>query len=195
MRIILGSKSPRRRELIQSIGLEAEIVLKTIEIDEIFPQEINPREVASYLAELKSNPLITNLNSDELLITSDTVVLKDKEILGKPMNREEAISMIQSLSNSRHQVITGVHLRTSSKSLTISNSTDVIFDELTNEEVVYYVDKYKPFDKAGSYGIQEWIGYIGVSKIHGCYYNVMGLPLNALYQTMKLEFPPFASLK
>ena len=195
MRIILGSKSPRRRELIQSIGLEAEIVLKSIEIDEIFPQEINPREVASYLAELKSNPLITNLNSDELLITSDTVVLKDKEILGKPMNREEAISMIQSLSNSRHRVITGVHLRTSSKSLTISNSTDVIFDELTNEEVVYYVDKYKPFDKAGSYGIQEWIGYIGVSKIHGCYYNVMGLPLNALYQTMKLEFPPFASLK
>ena len=195
MRIILGSKSPRRRELIQSIGLEAEIVLKSIEIDEIFPQEINPREVASYLAELKSNPLITNLNSDELLITSDTVVLKDKEILGKPMNREEAISMIQSLSNSRHQVITGVHLRTSSKSLTISNSTDVIFDELTNEEVVYYVDKYKPFDKAGSYGIQEWIGYIGVSKIHGCYYNVMGLPLNALYQTMKLEFPSFASLK
>lgn len=195
MRIILGSKSPRRRELIQSIGLEAEIVLKSIEIDEIFPQEINPREVASYLAELKSNPLITNLNSDELLITSDTVVLKDKEILGKPMNREEAISMIQSLSNSRHQVITGVHLRTSSKSLTISNSTDVIFDELTNEEVVYYVDKYKPFDKAGSYGIQEWIGYIGVSQIHGCYYNVMGLPLNALYQTMKLEFPPFASLK
>lgn len=195
MRIILGSKSPRRRELIQSIGLEAEIVLKSIEIDEIFPQEINPREVASYLAELKSNPLITNLNSDELLITSDTVVLKDKEILGKPMNREEAISMIQSLSNSRHQVITGVHLRTSRKSLTISNSTDVIFDELTNEEVVYYVDKYKPFDKAGSYGIQEWIGYIGVSKIHGCYYNVMGLPLNALYQTMKLEFPPFASLK
>lgn len=195
MRIILGSKSPRRRELIQSIGLEAEIVLKSIEIDEIFPQEINPREVASYLAELKSNPLITNLNSDELLITSDTVVLKDKEILGKPMNREEAISMIQSLSNSRHQVITGVHLRTSSKSLTISNSTDVIFDELTNEEVVYYVDKYKPFDKAGSYGIQEWIGYIGVSKINGCYYNVMGLPLNALYQTMKLEFPPFASLK
>ena len=195
MRIILGSKSPRRRELIQSIGLEAEIVLKSIEIDEIFPQEINPREVASYLAELKSNPLITNLNSDELLITSDTVVLKDKEILGTPMNREEAISMIQSLSNSRHRVITGVHLRTSSKSLTISNSTDVIFDELTNEEVVYYVDKYKPFDKAGSYGIQEWIGYIGVSKIHGCYYNVMGLPLNALYQTMKLEFPPFASLK
>ena len=195
MRIILGSKSPRRRELIQSIGLEAEIVLKSIEIDEIFPQEINPREVASYLAELKSNPLITNLNSDELLITSDTVVLKDKEILGKPMNREEAISMIQSLSNSRHRVITGVHLRTSSKSLTISNSTDVIFDELTNEEVVYYVDKYKPFDKAGSYGIQEWIGYIGVSQIHGCYYNVMGLPLNALYQTMKLEFPPFASLK
>ena len=195
MRIILGSKSPRRRELIQSIGLEAEIVLKSIEINEIFPQEINPREVASYLAELKSNPLITNLNFDELLITSDTVVLKDKEILGKPMNREEAISMIQSLSNSRHRVITGVHLRTSSKSLTISNSTDVIFDELTNEEVVYYVDKYKPFDKAGSYGIQEWIGYIGVSQIHGCYYNVMGLPLNALYQTMKLEFPPFASLK
>ena len=195
MRIILGSKSPRRRELIQSIGLEAEIVLKSIEINEIFPQEMNPREVASYLAELKSNPLITNLNSDELLITSDTVVLKDKEILGKPMNREEAISMIQSLSNSRHRVITGVHLRTSSKSLTISNSTDVIFDELTNEEVVYYVDKYKPFDKAGSYGIQEWIGYIGVSQIHGCYYNVMGLPLNALYQTMKLEFPPFASLK
>lgn len=195
MKIILGSKSPRRRELIQSLGFAAEIELRTEEVEEVFPADMNPIDVAGYLAKLKATPLLPDLNGQELLITSDTVVLRDNEILGKPANREEAISMIQSLSGKKHQVITGVHLETVEKSLTLSNTTEVHFEALTNEEVTFYVDNFKPFDKAGAYGIQEWIGHIGISKIDGCYYNVMGLPLNALYQTMKREFPVFTSLR
>jgi septum formation protein len=195
MKIILGSKSPRRRELIQSLGLATEIELRSKEIDEVFPQEMNPKDVAGYLAKLKSTPLLPSLAADELLITSDTVVIRENEILGKPADQKEAIDMIGSLSNNSHQVITGVHLQTTEKTISISNSTTVLFDELTDEEVLFYVENYKPFDKAGSYGIQEWLGYIGIAKIEGCYYNVMGLPLNALYQTMKREFPQFTSLK
>lgn len=195
MKIILGSKSPRRRELIQSLGLAAEIELRSKEVEEIFPEDMNPHDVAGYLAKLKANPLLLDLKDNELLITSDTVVLRENEILGKPENREEAISMITSLSAKKHQVITGVHLQTTEKSLTISNTTEVHFEALTNEEIAFYVDIFKPYDKAGAYGIQEWIGYIGISKIDGCYYNVMGLPLNALYQTMKREFSSFTSLR
>ncbi|MFZ9028109.1 MAG: Maf family nucleotide pyrophosphatase [Crocinitomicaceae bacterium] len=195
MKIILGSKSPRRRELIQSLGLEAEIELRSEEVDEIFPDDLNPHNVAGYLAKLKATPLLPKLKDHELLITSDTVVLRDNEILGKPENREEAISMIASLSGKKHHVITGVHLQTTEKFLTFSNTTEVHFEELTNEEIAFYVDNFKPYDKAGAYGIQEWIGYVGISKIDGCYYNVMGLPLNALYQTMKHEFKAFTSLR
>ena len=195
MKIILGSKSPRRRELIQSLGLAAEIELRSKEVEEIFPDDMNPHDVAGYLANLKATPLLPDLKDQELLITSDTVVLRGNEILGKPENREEAISMIASLSANKHQVITGVHLQTTEKSLTISNTTEVHFEALTNEEITFYVDNFKPYDKAGAYGIQEWIGYIGISKIDGCYYNVMGLPLNALYQTMKRKFPAFTSLR
>lgn len=195
MKIILGSKSPRRRELIQSLGLAAEIELRSKEVEEIFPEDMNLHDVAGYLAKLKAAPLLPDLKDQELLITSDTVVLRENEILGKPENREEAISMITSLSAKKHQVITGVHLQTTEKSLTISNTTEVHFEALTNEEIAFYVDNFKPYDKAGAYGIQEWIGYIGISKIDGCYYNVMGLPLNALYQTMKRDFSSFTSLK
>lgn len=195
MKIILGSKSPRRRELIQSLGLAAEIELRSKDVEEVFPEDMNRHDVAGYLAKLKATPLLPNLKDNELLITSDTVVLRENEILGKPENREEAISMIGSLCGKQHQVITGVHLQTTKKSLTISNTTEVHFEALTNEEIAFYVDNFKPYDKAGAYGIQEWIGYIGISKIDGCYYNVMGLPLNALYQTMKREFPLFTSLR
>lgn len=195
MKIILGSKSPRRRELIQSLGLAAEIELRSKEIDEVFPMDMNPYDVAGYLAKLKSTPLLPGLKENELLITSDTVVLRDSEILGKPAHREDAMAMIGSLSNKKHQVITGVHLETFNKSITISNITEVHFEKLTEEEIAFYVDNFKPYDKAGAYGIQEWIGYIGISKIDGCYYNVMGLPLNALYQTMKREFSEFTSLR
>ncbi len=195
MKIILGSKSPRRRELMKSLNLAAEIELRTKEIDEIFPDDMNPKEVAGYLAELKSVPLLPDLKEQELLITSDTVVLCNNEILGKPKNREHAISMIRSLCGKIHHVITGVHLQTLNKSVTISNTTEVQFELLSNEEISFYVDNFQPYDKAGAYGIQEWIGHIGVSKINGCYYNVMGLPLNELYQTMKCEFPAFTFLR
>lgn len=193
MKIVLGSKSPRRQELMKDLGFEIEI--RTKEIEEIYPDNLDVLKVAEYLAELKNQPLREDLQPNELLITSDTVVLRDNVILGKPSSREEAILMIRSLSNRKHQVITGVCLSTINKSIVFSNSTEVHFEDLLEKEIEYYVDNYKPYDKAGAYGIQEWIGYIGIKKIDGCYYNVMGLPLNQLYQSVKKEFPEFTSLR
>lgn len=193
MKVILGSKSPRRQELLNSLGFDIEI--RTKEIDEIYPSDLNPLKVAEYLATLKGSHLKTELKENELLITSDTVVITNGILLGKPLNRLDAIEMITSLSGKSHQVITGVYLSTLTKEMQFSNTTEVFFDELTSEEIEFYVDQYKPFDKAGAYGIQEWIGYIGIRKIVGCYYNVMGLPLNELYQIVKGEFPEFISLR
>lgn len=192
-KIVLGSKSPRRQELLKSLGFNIEI--RTKEIEENFPEEMDVLEVAEYLAKLKSEPLINSVSSSELLITSDTVVLRDNEILGKPFGRKEAIEMITSLSDKEHQVITGVCLTTHDRQITFSNSTTVQFDDLELVEIEYYVDNFKPYDKAGAYGIQEWLGYVGIKKIEGCYYNVMGLPMNALYQKIKKEFPEFISLQ
>ena len=192
-KIVLGSKSPRRQELLKSMGFNIEI--RTKEIEENFPEEMDVLEVAEYLAKLKSEPLKDSLSKSELLITSDTVVLRDNEILGKPFDRKEAIEMITSLSDKEHQVITGVCLTTHDRQITFSNSTTVQFDDLELVEIEYYVDNFKPYDKAGAYGIQEWLGYVGIKKIEGCYYNVMGLPMNALYQKIKKEFPEFISLQ
>lgn len=192
-KIVLGSKSPRRQELLKSLGFNIEI--RTKEIEENFPEEMDVLEVAEYLAKLKSEPLINSISSSELLITSDTVVLRDNAILGKPFDRKEAIEMITSLSDKEHQVITGVCLTTHDRQITFSNSTTVQFDDLELVEIEYYVDNFKPYDKAGAYGIQEWLGYVGIKKIEGCYYNVMGLPMNALYQKIKKEFPEFISLQ
>lgn len=192
-KIVLGSKSPRRQELLKSLGFNIEI--RTKEIEENFPSEMDVLEVAEYLAKLKSEPLRDTLSNSELLITSDTVVLRDNEILGKPSDRTEAIDMITSLGGKEHKVITGVCLTTYDRQITFSNSTTVQFDDLELVEIEYYVDNFKPYDKAGAYGIQEWLGYIGIKKIEGCYYNVMGLPMNALYQKIKKEFPEFISLR
>jgi len=182
-KLILGSKSPRRQALIKELGFPVEI--RTKEVEEIYPEDLSPEKVPEYLAKLKAEPLVASLLDDEILVTSDTIVLLDGEVLGKPADANMAKEMIQRLSGTTHSVITGVCLSTNTLQHTFSSVTKVFFSELSSEEIDHYVDTFKPFDKAGSYGIQEWIGYIGVSKIEGCYYNVMGLPLHDLYQQLK----------
>ena len=177
-KIVLGSKSPRRQELIKELGFPFEI--RTKEVEENFPSSLDSSEVAPFLARLKAQPLIATLTSQELLLTSDTVVVHNNTILGKPKDSDEAFSMLRSLSNDTHEVITGVHLESISQKKTFATSTKVHFSELTDEQIHYYIKNYEPFDKAGSYGIQEWIGMIGVEKIEGCFYNVMGLPVHDL---------------
>jgi len=186
VKIVLASKSPRRQELIKELGFDYEIRIK--EVEEIYPKEIDPYKVPEFLAALKSEPILPTLSKNEILLTSDTIVLADNKILGKPSNEVEAYEMIKSLSGKTHQVITGVQLKSLSKTISFSSITQVFFSELTDQEINFYIEKYQPMDKAGSYGIQEWIGYIGVSKIEGCYYNVMGLPIHDVYQSLKRNF-------
>lgn len=185
-KIILGSKSPRRQALIKEIGLPVEIRIK--EVDELYPENLKKEDVPAYLAELKASPLLNGLSEVELLITSDTIVLFNGQILGKPKDAAHSIEMLVELSGNFHDVITGVHLHSKDHFHTFSTRTRVYFSQLSKSEINYYVEHYQPFDKAGSYGIQEWIGYIGVSKIEGCYYNVMGLPMHDLYHALKTEF-------
>lgn len=181
--LVLGSKSPRRQALIGELGFPVEI--RTDEIEEIYPDDLPPEKVPAYLAKLKAQPLLSTLQENEILVTSDTVVLLDGKVIEKPVNRDNAIEMLQQLSNNTHTVITGVHLASEAKNTEFSTHTKVFFSELSQADIEHYVDTFQPFDKAGSYGIQEWIGYIGVSKIEGCYYNVMGLPLHDLYKALK----------
>ncbi len=181
--LILGSKSPRRQELIQGLGLPYEV--RTLDTDESYPESLKPQQIASFLAEIKAKALLDTLKPNELLLTSDTVVITDSEVLGKPENQEQAKKMIAMLSGKTHQVITGVHLATLAHSYTFDVVTEVTFLPLESWEIDYYVEKYIPLDKAGSYGIQEWIGYIGIEKMHGSYYNVMGLPTAELWKVMK----------
>jgi septum formation protein len=184
--LVLGSKSPRRQALITELGFE--VVIRTDEIDEIYPNHLSTEDIPIYLAKLKAQPLIGTLNENEILVTSDTIVHLDGKAVEKPRHREEAVQMLKALSGRAHTVITGVHLESTSKSHSFSTQTHVFFSELSDEEISHYIDTYKPFDKAGAYGIQEWIGYIGVAKIEGCYYNVMGLPLHDLYKALKEVF-------
>lgn len=184
--LILGSKSPRRQALIQELGFPVEIRIH--EIEEIYPEDLASEKVPEYLAVLKAQPLVPSLSDSEILVTSDTIVLQNNEVIGKPKDRDDAIAMLERLSGKMHQVITGVSLISKEKSHRFSSMTEVYFSELTQEDIVHYVDSCKPFDKAGSYGIQEWIGFIGVSKIKGCYYNVMGLPLHDVYRALKHHF-------
>ena len=181
--LILGTKSPRRQELIQGLGLPYEV--RTLDTDESYPESLKPQQIASFLAEIKAKALLDTLKPNELLLTSDTVVITDSEVLGKPENQEQAKKMIAMLSGKTHQVITGVHLATLAHSYTFDVVTEVTFLPLESWEIDYYVEKYIPLDKAGSYGIQEWIGYIGIEKMHGSYYNVMGLPTAELWKVMK----------
>ena len=183
-KIILASGSPRRRELLEGLGLS--FTVKCIDgIDESYPESLPAEETALFIAKKKSEAYKGLTDSGHLIITADTVVVCNDMVLGKPSNKNEAQKMLNMLSGKTHQVITGVTLATKEKTVSFSVSTDVRFTTLDKKAIEYYVDKYRPLDKAGAYGIQEWIGYVGVEYISGSYYNVMGLPIQRLYQELK----------
>ena len=182
--IILASKSPRRQELLRGMGIEFSIMTK--ETDECFPPEMPLDEVPKYLSLQKSLAFADEeLPADYLLITSDTVVICEGEILGKPKDREDAARMLQLLSGKTHHVVTGVTVRSAEKTESFAVRSNVTFAELDDEEIDYYIEHCKPYDKAGAYGIQEWIGYVGISGLEGSFYNVMGLPTRKLYGVLK----------
>ena len=183
--IILASKSPRRQELLRGMGLDFEILTK--ETSEDYPAELPLDEVPKYLSLQKSLAFNENeLPVDYLLITSDTVVICEGEILGKPKDKEDAERMLQLLSGKTHHVVTGVTVRSAGKTESFAVRSNVTFAELDEEEINYYIEHCKPYDKAGAYGIQEWIGYVGISGLEGSFYNVMGLPTRKLYQCLKV---------
>lgn len=182
--IILASNSPRRRELLAGLGIAFQT--RVIPgIDESYPDGLTGPEIALHIASAKASAYLPALSAQELLITADTIVYTDGKVFGKPNDRSEACSMLRALSGRTHQVITGVTLQTLERNRSFAVTTEVTFAELSDEEITYYVDHYRPFDKAGSYGIQEWIGFVGVTGIHGSYFNVMGLPVQRLYQELK----------
>lgn len=182
--IILASKSPRRQELLRGMGVDFEILTK--ETPENYPIDLPLDEVPRYLSLQKSLAFNDKeLPADYLLITSDTVVICEGEILGKPKDREEAVRMLRLLSGQTHHVVTGVTVRTAEKTESFAVRSNVAFAELDQDEIDYYIEHCKPFDKAGAYGIQEWIGYVGISGLEGSFYNVMGLPTRKLYQCLK----------
>lgn len=182
-KIVLASGSPRRQQFFKDFGLDFEIRLR--EIEEVYPEHLKANQITDYLAELKGNAFDGNLAEQELLITSDTIVWHNNKALGKPKDAEDAFQMLKKLSNSTHQVITSVSFKTVEKVTTIHDYTEVTFCKLTDEMIHFYVDNFKPFDKAGSYGIQDWIGLVGVKSISGSYTNVMGLPTHLVYDFFK----------
>ena len=183
-RIILGSRSPRRRELLADCDITFEVA-DSYEVEEIFPADLPAAEVAEYLSRLKADGSPLPLAENDILITADTVVINNGEILGKPADRDHAIRMIASLGGKTHTVVTGVTIRTAERSVSFSSSSEVTFRALDTDEIEYYIDTYRPFDKAGAYGIQEWIGCTAIESISGSFYNVMGLPVAALYKQLK----------
>lgn len=182
-RLILASQSPRRRQLLTEAGIEFDLAPR-FECEESFPATMAAGEVAEYLSALKSEAYPESLGERDILLTADTVVIACGRILGKPADRAEAIEMIALLSGCEHEVITGVTLRSAADRHSFSVRTKVRFRELRQEEIEYYVDHYRPMDKAGAYGIQEWIGYVGIEGIEGSFYNVMGLPVQRLYTAL-----------
>ncbi|MEI6866658.1 Maf family nucleotide pyrophosphatase [Flavicella sp.] len=183
--IILASGSPRRQQFLEELKIPFSI--KFFDIEEIYPPQLIREEITNYLAELKAKPFDTILKEDELIIASDTVVWFKNKALGKPKNHQESFDMLSALSGNSHEVISSICFKTKRATKTIHDCTKVYFKNLTSDEINFYIDNYKPFDKAGSYGIQEWIGYIGVEKIEGNYSNVMGFPLSKLYEFLKNE--------
>lgn len=182
--ILLASKSPRRRELLTQLRLPFKVV--TIGgIDESYPESLPAEEVPLYLANLKADAYLKMLRDNELIITADTLVILENRIMGKPAGREEAIKMLTALSGKTHHVVSGVSLTSRERRTSFTVKTDVTFAALTPEEIEYYVDNFLPFDKAGAYGIQEWIGCVAVEKIEGSFYNVMGLPVHQLYKELE----------
>lgn len=185
MKIILASNSPRRKELLGGLGVDFEVKVLN-GVDESYPDTLPAKDVAEYIATEKAAAY--TVQEDELLITADTVVIVGQDILGKPEDAADACRMLRELSGKTHQVVTGVCLTTSKEQRRFSVTTDVTFKQLSDAEIEHYVDKYKPFDKAGAYGIQEWIGYIGVTALNGSYYNVMGFPVQRVYEELTTHF-------
>ena len=182
-KFVLASKSPRRQELLKGIVPEFDIMLR--DTAESYPETLQGAQIVEHLAKLKASAFEGELAENQFLITADTIVWVDNQVLGKPKDRAVAIEMLHQLSGRKHTVYTGVCLKTTQKERVFSAATDVYFRQLSDDEIAYYVDTYKPFDKAGSYGIQEWIGYVGIERIDGSYFNVMGLPVQRLYQELK----------
>jgi len=182
--LILASNSPRRKELLA--GLDVDFEVRVIDgIDESYPQDLPTRQIAEYISRKKAAAYRMSMAKDELVITADTVVILGDEVMGKPKDGSDACRMLRKLSGHTHQVITGVTLTSCDKQTSFSVETDVTFKTLTDDEIAYYVDTYSPMDKAGAYGIQEWIGYIGVTGMHGSYFNVMGLPVQRIYEALR----------
>jgi len=182
-RIILASQSPRRKMLLEGLDLNFEIIVRN-DIDESYPSDLKMTEIPQFLAKSKSQYYMDLLNEKTILITADTIVWHKNEMLGKPRDAEDAYKLVSRLSGSSHTVITGVCLRSASLLRVFHSVSEVIFRRLTHDEIYYYVSKYKPFDKAGAYGIHEWIGYVGIEKIEGSFFNVMGLPVQMLYKEL-----------
>jgi septum formation protein len=182
-KIILASGSPRRQQFLKDLDLDFEIRLK--EIEEIYPPELKAEEITNFLAELKACAFEGDLQGNEILLTSDTIVWHNNKALGKPKDEQEAFEILKSLSNNTHEVITSVCFKTNNSSTLLHEVTKVTFGELSDEAILYYLKKYQPYDKAGAYGIQEWIGFIGVTKIEGSYANVMGLPTDKVYEYLR----------
>lgn len=187
-KIILASNSPRRKELLGGLDIPFEVI--TINgLDESFSEDLKGEEIPLFLSEKKSEAYSEFWSKPEtIVITADTIVWMNDKVLGKPKNREEALEMLRSMSGKSHYVYTGVCVRSAEKKVSFVCSSEVRFANLDETEIEYYVDKYQPYDKAGSYGVQEWIGYIGVEHINGSFYNIMGLPIQRLYTVMKKEF-------
>ena len=183
-RVILASNSPRRKELLSGVGID--YVVRTLpDVDEAYPDTLAGGEIPEYISREKAAAYRPTMEEDELLITADTIVWLDGKVLGKPVDRQGAVEMLRLLSGKSHQVFTGVCLTTTKWQKSFVVSSDVLFDHLSEEEIEYYIDRYSPMDKAGAYGIQEWIGYIGVKSISGSFYNIMGLPVQRLYRELR----------
>lgn len=187
-KVILASNSPRRRELLSGLGINYEVKVLP-GIDETYPDTLTGEEIPVYIAREKADAYRPTMEKDELIITADTIVYTDGEVLGKPKDAQDARRMLYLLSGRSHQVITGVCITTCERQHSFACVTEVTFDRLTDKEIDFYIDRYRPMDKAGAYGIQEWIGFVGVSGLKGSYFNVMGLPVQRLYQELK-KFNP-----
>ena len=182
--IILASNSPRRKELLG--GLDIPFKVRVLDgIDESYPQNLPTKDIAGYISQKKAAAYRQSIAADELIITADTIVILGEKVMGKPKDAGEAKTMLHELSGKTHQVITGVCLTTREKQVCFSVETDVTFKTLSDSEITYYIDHYHPFDKAGAYGIQEWIGHVGVTGMNGSYFNVMGLPVQRIYEALK----------
>jgi septum formation protein len=181
--IILASKSPRRQQLLSDLGLKFKV--QSMDIPEEFPSGLGMTEVAIYLAELKAAVFLPQLKNNQLVITADTIVWLDGQVMNKPTDYADGFRMLKELSGKKHQVLTGVCLLSTEKKVSFYASTDVWFKQLSDEEIHYYLENFRPYDKAGAYGIQEWIGYVGIHRIEGCFFNVMGLPVQSLYEHLK----------